>query len=64
MESQLSLENSLKHRMFMQEAEKMSREQAIDMLDKLYRTHLASQETYRELIGHKWGFEKLQPVED
>lgn len=52
--AQLTPENSFKHRCFMDTANKLSREDAIAALDTLYRSHLAAEQVYKEMIAHQW----------
>lgn len=52
---QLTMEQQFSIRSFETQVEQMSREQAQDMLIKLYKQMIYKEATYKHLLKHNWG---------
>lgn len=62
--SDLSLEQEFNVRLLEQQAQGLSREQALSMLVSLYRQMLSQQNSYQNLLKHQWGMDLLPEAEE
>jgi hypothetical protein len=62
--SNLSLEQQFNIRSFEQRVQSMSREQALHFLVEMYRQILAQENSYKELLKHRWGMDLLPEIEE
>ena len=53
----LSLEQQFNLRSFATQVDKMSREQAQDVLVKLYKEMLVRENLYKDVLKHQWGLD-------
>jgi Phycobilisome degradation protein nblA len=62
--SNLSLEQQFNVRSFEQRVQGMSREQALHFLVEMYRQMLAQENSYKDLLKHRWGMDLLPEIEE